>query len=139
LIISHDGPEKEHLMHWAQKLGISDAVEFIGFISEKEQEELYQKAMFYFSILTSDALSVSLLEAMAHGCIPIVSDLPDNRDWVEDKKNGVILASDTVYETLSKLAEDQKSIFKHNRNLIAEKAHFPSAIAAYCASLDKIQ
>jgi len=139
LIIANDGPEKAFLIDWRNDLGLSEAVEFIGFVSGQEQEEIYKKALFYFSVLTSDALSVSLLEAMAHGCIPIVSDLPDNRDWVQDKKNGIILNADTVYETFSVLTEDHTSIFEHNRKLIAEKAHFPSAIAAYCASLNELQ
>jgi glycosyltransferase involved in cell wall biosynthesis len=95
--------------------------------------------MFFFSILTSDALSVSLLEAMAHGCIPIVSDLPDNREWVEDNKNGIILKPGATRMELQPLEARHVEIFDHNRRMIAEKAHFPSAIAGFCDRLHKMQ
>ncbi len=42
----------------------------------------------YASCSESDATSVSLLEAMAAGCYPIVSDLPANREWITDGRNG---------------------------------------------------
>lgn len=135
LIIANDGPEKEHLIEWSHKLDISQAVEFIGFVSEQEQNEIYKKAMFYFSILTSDALSVSLLEAMAFGCIPIVSDLPDNNDWVEDGVNGIMLRTSTSAEELNKLLEDHKRIFDHNRATISKRAMFPAAIEQYVSML----
>jgi glycosyltransferase involved in cell wall biosynthesis len=44
----------------------------------------------YVSCSASDATSVSLLEAMAAGCYPIVSDLPANREWITDRVNGAL-------------------------------------------------
>jgi hypothetical protein len=46
----------------------------------------------YLSLPASDSVSVSVLEAMGHGCIPILSDLPANRELVDDGRNGLILA-----------------------------------------------
>ena len=57
------------------------------------------KEELYISIPTSDSTSVTLLEAMAAGSLPIVSDLPANREWIEDGKNGFLL------EDMSKLNE----------------------------------
>jgi hypothetical protein len=49
-------------------------------------------ARWYLSLPASDSVSVSVLEAMGHGCIPILSDLPANRELVDDGRNGLILA-----------------------------------------------
>jgi glycosyltransferase involved in cell wall biosynthesis len=136
LIIANDGPEKEYLIDWAKKLGISDAIDFIGFISEKEQEEIYQKAMYYFSILTSDALSVSLLEAMAYGCIPIVSDLPDNTDWVKEGENGMVLKVNSDPNQLIPLKDDYERIFDQNREQIKQRAIFTTAIEKYIRKIN---
>jgi glycosyltransferase involved in cell wall biosynthesis len=40
----------------------------------------------------SDGTSVSLLEAMAAGCVPVLSDLPANREWVVDGLNGFLVS-----------------------------------------------
>ena len=40
----------------------------------------------------SDSVAVSVLEAMAHGCVPLLSDLPANRELVRSGENGLILA-----------------------------------------------
>jgi glycosyltransferase involved in cell wall biosynthesis len=41
-------------------------------------------AHIYVSTSLSDSTSVSLLEAMAAGCFPVVSDIPANREWIVD-------------------------------------------------------
>jgi glycosyltransferase involved in cell wall biosynthesis len=51
----------------------------------------YARARFWISIPESDATSISLLEAMAYGCIPIVSNLPSNKEWITDGENGFII------------------------------------------------
>ena len=37
--------------------------------------------------------SVSLLEAMASGAFPVVTDIPANREWICDRKNGMLVAT----------------------------------------------
>ena len=45
---------------------------------------------------SSDATSVALLEAMASGAVPIVSDLPANRAWVDDGRTGLVVPAGDV-------------------------------------------
>ncbi|HBE80849.1 MAG TPA: glycosyl transferase family 1, partial [Firmicutes bacterium] len=40
------------------------------------------------SIPKSDGTPVSLLEAMAAGCLPVLADLPVYHDWITDGVNG---------------------------------------------------
>jgi len=138
LIIAHEGPLKEKLIALSNELGLGTAVEFIGFITADEQNELYRRSQFYFSLLTSDALSVSLLEALSFGCIPILSDLPDNREWITDGENGIILKENTDLHELSNLQERAKEIFTFNRALIESKAIFPKAIDDFCQKLQSL-
>jgi len=42
----------------------------------------------YVSAARSDTTSVSLLEAMACGLFPIVTDIPANREWIVDGESG---------------------------------------------------
>jgi len=135
LIVANDGPFKESLKKLCSELGIESAVEFAGFISADEQNGYYRKAQFYFSILLSDALSVSLLEAMSFGCIPLVSDLPDNREWVENNVNGIIMNASERPDILSEVKLRSEAIFHKNREMIDQKAIFPLSIEAYYQKL----
>ncbi len=138
LIISHDGPMKEELIQLSDQLNLRDAVEFVGFATEQQQNDYYKRAQFYLSLLTSDALSVSLLEAMSYGCIPILSDLPDNRDWVTDGVNGIILQENTRVDTIMAIRGDSLKIFKMNREMVSKRAIFPKAIEEFCITLSTL-
>ena len=48
-----------------------------------ELHGLLGKASVYVSAPASDATSAALLEAMAAGVVPVVNDLPANREWVD--------------------------------------------------------
>lgn len=121
LIISNDGPKRQELIDLTKNIGMQDRIEFRGFLAAKDQNEIYKKATYYFSLPTSDSTSVSLLEAMAYGCVPILSDLPANCEWVQNKKNGTIFTSKEEY--LSDLP-DRKVAFEENRNIISQRAIF---------------
>jgi len=131
LVVANDGPLKEELTQLTRQLNIQGAVEFVRFISQDEQFDYYRKSQFYFSILSSDALSVSLLEAMAFGCIPLVSNLPDNREWVKDGISGVIMTEHTTPDILLTMQSKAQQIAEMNRELIAEKAIFPKSIEVF--------
>jgi glycosyltransferase involved in cell wall biosynthesis len=131
LIIASEGDKKEELIRLRNELKLKDQVQFTGFLTTVEQANIYRKAQFYFSVLTSDALSVSLLEAMGFGCIPIVSDLPDNRDWIQNGKNGMIINDNTNYNELLYLLSSAEKIYHANREIISNRAIFPRSMEAY--------
>jgi glycosyltransferase involved in cell wall biosynthesis len=90
LIIAATGKETENLKKITNNLNLQNKVVFTGWLTKKENDELYSKSSIYISIPTSDGTSVSLLEAMSAGCIPVVSDLPVSREWINDGLNGII-------------------------------------------------
>ena len=82
---------------------MANDVDFVGWIQKEENEQWYSKAKIWVSIPESDATSISLLEAMACGCIPVVSDLPANREWIQSGVNGIVvedLQSDFISKAL---------------------------------------
>jgi len=90
LIIAATGDESEKLKNLVVDLNIENKVEFVGWVNAEQNRYWYSKAQFYVSIPSSDGTSVSLLEAISAGCIPIVSDLPANLEWVKDGNTGII-------------------------------------------------
>lgn len=122
LVIAGEGKETENLKKLAAELGISESVEFTGWLDKKSNQEYYSRAMCFISIPGSDATSISLLEAMSAGCIPIVSDLPANREWIINGENGIIvndLNENFLEKAINLNADNVKRI---NRDLFLEKA-----------------
>lgn len=124
LIIANDGVEKNQLKQLVEKLNISSRVEFVGYLSTREQEKLYQKAMYYISLPSSDATSVSLLESMGYGAIPIVSNIPANREWILDGVNGVYFNEQKKIEEI----DINENFTEINYNLLNKRAIFPYSI-----------
>lgn len=139
LVIANDGDLKESLVKIAEELGIEDKVCFTGFITHAEQEKYYRESVFYISVPESDSTSVSLLEAMSYGCIPVVSDIPANKQWVEHNQNGVFLTSETDRQNLTVLLNRHEEIFRRNREIIKEKAIFPDSIQHYAEQIKTIK
>lgn len=103
LVVAATGVETEALKQKAVLLGLTDDVEFVGWIQKEDNEQWYSKAKIWVSIPESDATSISLLEAMACGSIPVVSDLPANREWIQSGVNGIVvedLESDFISDAL---------------------------------------
>jgi glycosyltransferase involved in cell wall biosynthesis len=90
LVIGGTGEETEALLKQVEKLNLTDKVEFVGWLQKADNAAWYAKSTFYISIPESDGTSVSVLEAMSAGCVPVVSDLPVSKEWITNGVNGVI-------------------------------------------------
>ncbi|GDX53431.1 hypothetical protein LBMAG27_24780 [Bacteroidota bacterium] len=121
LVIGATGEKTESLKQLAVDLKLNYKIEFVGWLDKKKNEEYYSKSTFYVSIPESDATSISLLEAMAHGCIPVVSDLPANKEWIENGVNGIIVNDlENLFNSIGAIdIEKAKSL---NKKIIEERA-----------------
>jgi len=91
LEVAAAGEQTPALRALAQTLGVADRVEFTGMLDAPQLAQAYRRSALFVSVPESDGTSVSLLEAMAAGCLPVLADLPANREWVRDGENGLIV------------------------------------------------
>lgn len=121
LIIAATGDETETLRYLVEQLGLSEKVEFVGWVNKEQNAEFYSKAKIFVSIPESDATAISLLEAMAYGCIPVLSELPANQEWIGDGRNGIIVHSleENFFECALKL--NLQEVASMNKKIIGEK------------------
>lgn len=127
-LIAGTGEQQDYLMELARTLGVSDNANFIGWVPRSELPKYLSSADVYVSSSLSDGTSNSLLEAMACGLAPIVTDIPANRPWVNDGKNGFLfpardcktLAAKVIY--LLNNEEARKSFGDRSRELVQQKA-----------------
>jgi len=89
-ILKGAGPLKTYLQHLVYELNVSDHVRFVGLTPHHEIAQYLVAADIYVSTPFIDTTSVSLLEAMACGLPPIVTDIAGNREWINDEVNGLL-------------------------------------------------
>jgi glycosyltransferase involved in cell wall biosynthesis len=140
LIISHDGEQRNSLENYSRQLGLENKITFVGFISLEEQIRLYREAQFYISLPISDSTSVSLIEAMAYGCIPVLSDIPANHEWIKDGINGIIYRKqDFRMAKFLEFISNKETIARLNRKIIEERGIFPESMKHFVEKINQIQ
>ncbi|HAD83169.1 MAG: hypothetical protein A2509_11055 [Candidatus Edwardsbacteria bacterium RIFOXYD12_FULL_50_11] len=122
LVIAGQGTETGQLKQQVQDLGLRDKIDFVGLLGSRENGAYYNRARIFISVPRSDATSVSLLEAMACGCLPVVSDLPANREWISDGVNGKVVNEGESGVIDQALSIDPAAAANINREIIGRKA-----------------
>ncbi|MEI9475468.1 MAG: glycosyltransferase [Deltaproteobacteria bacterium] len=129
-LIAGDGTERESLQKEVEYLNVGSFVQFLGRIPHSEMPNLLADTDIYVSTSLYDGTSVSLLEAMACGAFPIVTDILSNREWISDGENGFLVPTDDTFVLAAKiikvlrLTKLSKESCERNRKIVEEKAHW---------------
>jgi glycosyltransferase involved in cell wall biosynthesis len=130
LTVVGDGPLRLDLGSMIQRLDLAPCVTFLGEVPNETMPGLLHQHSLYLSATSSDGTSVSLLEAMACGTFPIVSDIPANQPWIANGTNGCLvplgqpdLFAQHILETLAapRLMSNARSI---NWGIVKERGDY---------------
>lgn len=93
-VLVGDGPDAEALKSLVRRLEIESKVEFLG--KRADVDDLLAVTRVF--VLTSrwEGLSIAMLEAMAAGAVPVVANVGDLADLVQNDVNGFIVAQDDI-------------------------------------------
>ncbi len=111
LKIVGDGSQRIVLKQLAQKLGIADRVEFLGYIPADKIAEEYTAAEIFCGLSRSEALGNVFLEAQAAGCAVIATSVGGIPDIIEQGRTGILVSPDdpqSAADAISKLFLDDK-------------------------------
>lgn len=103
-----------------------------GKIPHEELEWWYSAADYYISASHKEGSGYALLEAMACGCIPIVTDIPSFRQMTNNGSLGLLYQpgnSEELYERLSSLNNIDNAYFSIKIMEYSKREHS----ASYCA------
>lgn len=128
VFIWHSPAEKgNELLGLASNLGVKDAVKIVGYVNHDVVALYHRAADVMVSISDRDSGPMALQEAMACGDVPVISDLPSVREWIQDGWNGLLVDMNNVDQvadsiiTLLENDEMRKSFAERNLQLIQEK------------------
>lgn len=134
-IVKGSGPLENHLKTLAEKLKVSSNVRFVGIVSRNEFPKYLSAADIYVSTCLVDSTSVSLLEAMACGLPPVVTDIPGNREWIDNEKNGLLYPPQNpkaLAQKIIQLIEDKhlrKSFGKKCVQIVKDRATWEQCVS----------
>jgi len=89
LLLAGDGPDKQPLMNLAEALGVGDRVHFLGFVDPVAP--LLSKLDVFVSPSHSEALSISIMEAMAMGLPCVCTDVGGTAEVIHDEDTGLLV------------------------------------------------
>lgn len=143
LVIAAAGEETPFLQNLVARLEVTSRVKFTGMLPYEQLINYYQSATVFVSVPQSDGTASSLLEAMAHGCIPVLSNLPANLEWVLDQINGFIAPELGNLQQqilaaikLSENIERYQQLYDFNYQIIQLKASAESNLAKFIKLYD---
>ncbi len=150
LLVAGDGAERARLESLASALGCAARVEFLGHVAERDLPDCLRRAAVYVTLVATEGVSASLLEAMSCGLLPVVVNLPGNCEWVEDGRNGLLIERDQLADParvaaviLLALRDDalRELAFRINRQETLSRADWDANMlkmdAAYRALVEK--
>lgn len=135
VVLAGDGPDQAALQCLTETLGIHDVVTMVGRVAHDSVPALLQSATVYVSTSLTDGASLSLLEGMACGAFPVVTDIPGNREWVTDGMNGFLVPvsrPDILGERIAQALTDpalRADVIKRNTALIQERGDYQRTMA----------
>lgn len=121
------GSLQDALEQQVKQLGLVDVVRFHGRVNDRAMVEAIQRSSVSVSVPTSDATSVSVLESMACGLPIVASDLPANRQWVDEQGGCIVPVRDAqaLSHALQQLHDHPQQAARmgpHNRDRIERDA-----------------
>jgi glycosyltransferase involved in cell wall biosynthesis len=109
LILLGGGSQGTKIRQILMNGGVLERVHFGGHVSQADLPRWYRLADLYISPSHVDGSSVSLMEALASGLPCLVSDIPGNREWIDDGVNGWLFRDGDVEDLAEKILYADKN------------------------------
>ena len=103
LILLGEGSQGAKIRQLLMSGNVLDRVHFGGHVRQADLPRWYRMADLYISPSHVDGSSVSLMEALASGLPCLVSDIPGNKEWIEDEFNGWLFHDGDVNDLAEKI------------------------------------
>jgi glycosyltransferase involved in cell wall biosynthesis len=139
--LAGSGSMRAALEETAREEGIAESTRFAGWADAAALSALHREHDVYVSLSRSDSTSLSLLEAMAAGLLPIVTDIAGNREWVTHRREGLLVPPRDARAVAAALAEaaretaEAAAMAERARARVVSRARFSDMIAETEAKL----
>jgi glycosyltransferase involved in cell wall biosynthesis len=137
LVLCGDGSERQALQQLAGELRLNDRVRFAGWV--QDPADFYRLLDVFTLTSRSEGLSISLLEALASGTVPVVNDVGANAEVLGPNLSGQVVPDGEWERFAVVLGETVRSperraeLRAHGLARIAERYDIERMLTAYAA------
>ena len=121
LTVAGDGPELKSLKNELRRFVHDGRVKFTGQVPYEEIADIWSENDVFINLSAFEGTSVSMLEAMAAGCVPLVTKVEGVNEVIEDGINGFcapIGNIELIADIVERLDNDRKLLAN-----LADQAH----------------
>ena len=143
--IAGDGPQLDALKLLAQKLGIADRVQFLGWQAREQLIEQYHWSNLFLFPSRHEGMPNAVLEAMASGLPVIASRIAGSEELVSNGETGFLFPSEDIEalrDALRKLISDtvlRQTMGNVARRHMEERYSWAATAEQYALLLEKVQ
>ncbi|MDE5823622.1 MAG: glycosyltransferase family 4 protein [Lachnospiraceae bacterium] len=92
---------------------LRNKVQLMGRLPRSEMDSFWKKQDIFVNLSEYEGTSLSMLEAMGYGCVPVVTDVSGAKEFIEPNKNGYICGIGAVEDIADRIVE-----LSENRELL---------------------
>jgi glycosyltransferase involved in cell wall biosynthesis len=91
--IAGDGPQLAQLIeHFEKKEYSNISIEFLGLVAHERMTDLWARSDISVLFSEFEGMSISMLESMGQGCVPVVTDVSGAKEKITHGQTGFIVA-----------------------------------------------
>ncbi len=105
------GSLENELVNLAKNLNVK--INLLGQLKNEDLDAMYGNYMFYISSSIFEGNPKTVLEAMSNGCIPLLSNIENHQELVEDGKTGYLISNGESYiKKIQEIIDDKNQLIK---------------------------
>lgn len=138
--IAGGGSYEEILIRYVDKNGLGNKVRFYGKLTLSDLIAFLNKQDVYLNFSEFEGTSLTMLQAMAGGCVPIVTDVSGVDDFIENEVNGLIVEIGDIEGIADKilfLDANRMKLKEYGKKCI-DIVHRKCSIKDYIDSIEKL-
>jgi L-malate glycosyltransferase len=143
-VLVGDGTDRDQIEGLVAASGVGASISLVGRQTHGDIPDLLRSAAVYVSTSVTDGTSLSLLEAMACGAFPVVTDIPGNRSWVVDGENGFLFPTgnpEVLADRIAIALEDQDlraNVVARNLEMVRTRGEYRSSMKIIEAEYERV-
>lgn len=116
--IAGDGEYLSVISDFVKNAQLEGKVELLGRLSKYKMNDFWRNQDVFVNISEYEGTSLSMLEAMSFGCVPVVTDVSGAKEFIDVGKNGYICAVgdlDGIADGVKQLNDDRDRLIRYGK------------------------
>lgn len=128
--IAGEGSFKAELQSWVASHELEDKIHFLGYIVPEQMKDFWQEQDIYINLSDFEGASLAMIEAMANGAVPVVTNVSGVDEFVIEGMTGFSFPQNEISKMAKKIweiSQDEsyrKELSKNAVEIINKKCNF---------------